>query len=90
MVKYVQDSKLDQLALAYLQKAQPSTTPSELAKIKKPVLLICGDKDSDNGSAAELSTMIPGSKLVTVPGDHNNASRSPEFGAEVLKFLNEK
>jgi pimeloyl-ACP methyl ester carboxylesterase len=87
MVKYVQDSKLDQLALAYLQKAQPSTTAQELAKIKKPVLVICGDNDSDNGSAADLSSMIPGSMLVRVPGDHNNAVRSQEFAGEVTKFL---
>src|SRR5678815_4190743 len=62
------DPNLDQLCLAYMQKSQPVTTPAELASIKKPVLVICGDKDEDNGSSKKLSEMIPGSTYVRVPG----------------------
>lgn len=87
MLKYVQDSKLDQRALAYLQKAQPSTLPEEFKTVKKPVLVICGDQDEDNGSSKELASLIPGSSYVRVPGNHNNASRSREFSEQVRKFL---
>src|SRR4030095_4654731 len=87
MVNYVKQSGLDQEALAYLQKFQPSTIPSELGKINKPVLLICGDKDPDDGSPEALAKMIPGSKLVRPAGDHSSILRSKEFSDEVLKFL---
>ncbi len=87
MVKYVKDAGLDQLALAYLQKEQPSTSKAELAAIKTRVMTICGAQDADNGSAALLTTLIPHAYLVTVPGDHNTALRSKEFSAAVLAFL---
>ncbi|HXL54934.1 MAG TPA: alpha/beta fold hydrolase, partial [Chitinophagaceae bacterium] len=51
VIKYVKKAGLDQLALAYLQKEQPSTSKEALNKVKQPVLIICGDKDTDNGSA---------------------------------------
>lgn len=87
MVKYVQDSKLDQRALAYLQKEQPSTSKDALAKITVPVLVICGDKDSDNGSAGKLADLIPGAKHEEVPGTHNDTARTQAFADAVLRFL---
>lgn len=87
MVKNVQQSGLDQTALALQQKWQPFTTPKQLGTISKPVLLICGDKDEDNGAAPDLAAMIPGSKYVKVPGDHGGASRTKEFSNAVTTFL---
>ncbi|MEP6947971.1 MAG: alpha/beta hydrolase [Ginsengibacter sp.] len=86
-VDYVKQQGLDQLALAYLQKAQPSTSKEALVKIKQPVLVICGDKDSDNGSAAELAKLLPNAYFETVPGDHNHASATSEFSNAVKLFL---
>jgi pimeloyl-ACP methyl ester carboxylesterase len=90
VVKYVKEQGLDQQALAYMQKAQPSTSKDELSKIKKPVLIICGDRDSDNGSAKELTALIPGSVFKTVPGVHNDANHGKEFSDEVISFLRNK
>jgi len=87
MIKRVKDAGLDQLALAYLQKGQPSTSHTELGQIKKPVLVISGDKDLDNGSSQELASLIPTSKHLVVPGDHGTTRSSQEFSAEVIKFL---
>lgn len=81
------DPGLDQLCLAYMQKSQPVTSSEELAGIKKPVLVICGDKDEDNGSSKELAQMIPKSTYVRVPGVHNDTARSADFSKEVLRFL---
>jgi pimeloyl-ACP methyl ester carboxylesterase len=86
-LKYVKEKNLDQLALAYQQKAQPSTSPAELALIKKPVMVISGDTDQDNGSGKQLSDLIPGSIFVTVPGNHNNTSKSNDFARSVVEFL---
>jgi pimeloyl-ACP methyl ester carboxylesterase len=91
MVKYVKSSAwLDQRALAMLQKEQPSTSKHELAKVKKPVLVVCGDRDEDNGSSEALSKLIPKAAYKRVPGDHNNASKTTEFSAAVISFFSLK
>ncbi len=91
MIKYVKASTwLDQRALAMLQKEQPSTSKQEFLKIKKPVLVLCGDKDEDNGSSESLSKLIPGAIYKRVPGDHNNASKTTEFSSAVLSFIQSK
>ncbi|WP_333819190.1 alpha/beta fold hydrolase [Ohtaekwangia sp.] len=89
-VKYVQDSKLDQLALAYLQKAQPSTSVEALKAISNPILVICGDRDEDNGSSQTLASVFPNAMYKRVPGDHNNTARSQAFADEVKSFLKKK
>lgn len=87
MVQYVQQSGLDQQALALLQKYQPSTPINILAKIKNAVLVIHGDSDYDNGSAEELATVFPNATIMITPGDHNHAAATPEFAQAVLTFL---
>jgi len=87
MVKHIQSSGLDQLALAYQQKEQPSTSKEELARLGQRVLIICGDQDSDNGSSSELVKLIPKATHANVPGDHGGAVRSPEFSQQVISFL---
>ena len=89
MIKYVKESGRDQLALAYLQKEQPTTTEGELKKIKIPVLVICGDQDEDNGSSKELAALLQNSNYVRVPGNHNNTVQSTEFSSEVIAFIKE-
>ena len=86
-LQYVKDKNLDQTALAYQQKAQPSTSAAEFAAVRKPVLVICGDNDNDNGSAKELAAFIPTATFISVPGNHNNASKSKEFSNAVLQFI---
>jgi len=90
MVENVKKQGLDQQALAYLQRSQPSTSKEELGKMKQPVLVICGDKDSDNGSAKELADLFKHPTYKITPGDHGSASRTKEFSTEVISFLKKK
>jgi pimeloyl-ACP methyl ester carboxylesterase len=87
MIKYVKESGLDQQALAYQQRQQPSTSKEELAKVKIPVLVVCGKEDDANGSGAELTKLIPGARFITVPGDHGAAMRTKEFAEAVIGFF---
>jgi len=87
MVQYVQQSGLDQKALALLQKYQPSTPKEVLAKIKNRVLVIHGDSDVDNGNAQELASIFPNGEIAITPGDHNHAASTPEFASVVMQFL---
>lgn len=83
----MQQSGLDQLALLYQQKEQPATSKETLGKVKQKVLVICGDQDTDNGSATELAALIPKAQFKAVPGNHNNTTSSKEFSKEVLAFI---
>ena len=87
MVRNVKASGLDQLALAYLQKEQPSTSKQALSKLNQRVLVICGREDTDNGSAEALAKLIPKATYRTVPGDHGGAVKTKEFSEEVISFL---
>jgi len=89
VMKHVKDAGLDQKALALQQKYQPSTSKEALAKIKQPVLVICGSEDSDNGSATELVKLFPNAQYIQVPGDHGGAQKTKEFADAVLKFFKE-
>lgn len=81
---------VDTLVMGYLQKVQPTTLSTELQKVKKPVLVIAGDQDNDNGDVAALAKIIPKATLKTVPGNHGNTSQSEAFAKEILAFLKEK
>jgi len=87
VMKHVKDAGLDQKVLALQQKYQPSTSKEALAKIKQPVLVICGSEDSDNGSATELVKLFLNAQYVKVPGDHGGAQKTKEFADAVLKFF---
>ncbi|MFA6085345.1 alpha/beta fold hydrolase [Mucilaginibacter sp.] len=87
MMVYIRKSNFDNLALAYQQKHQPSTSKKELAKVKIPVLLIDGTEDTTNGDVSILQKMIPGSIMKTVSGDHNSAGNSIQFSDTVTAFL---
>jgi pimeloyl-ACP methyl ester carboxylesterase len=87
MVKYIHSQHFDEPALAMQQKWQPSTSVKELATVRKPVLIIRGTSDNENGSETVLNKLIPHSELMYVPGNHNTASKNTEFSAAVLGFL---
>lgn len=90
VVNYVKQKGLDMQVLAWLQKYQPSTSPYVLKKVKQNVLVISGDKDIDSTNKPEsLAKLLPRSKLVIVPGDHNHAGGTKEFSNAVISFLKE-
>ncbi len=87
LITYIHQENLDQLALAYMQRSQPSTPKDALRIVSQPVLVIHGDKDSDNGSADDLATLFKHSVRAVTPGDHNHAAATPEFAKKVIDFL---
>jgi pimeloyl-ACP methyl ester carboxylesterase len=87
MIKYIHSQHFDELALALQQKYQPSTSKEQLSVVKKPVLIIRGTEDKENGSETGLQEAIPGSKLAYVPGNHNTASGNSQFSEAVLNFF---
>jgi pimeloyl-ACP methyl ester carboxylesterase len=87
LMKWVNSQPFDKLCLALQQKYQPSTSQAELSKVKKPVLIIRGTEDKENGSEITLKKMIPNAQLAYVPGDHNSASGTMQFANAVINFI---
>jgi pimeloyl-ACP methyl ester carboxylesterase len=77
----------DPVALRNILETFVDTSEAELRAIEKPVAVICGVDDDDNGSAEELANMFPHGKLLTVPGNHMSAVIKPELGQAILKAL---
>jgi len=86
---YANSIKADIRALGFLQDYQPLTSLKELSNIKTETLVICGDKDTDNGNPEALQQQLPNSQLVIVEGDHNNTYKQENFAKAVLSFLEE-
>jgi pimeloyl-ACP methyl ester carboxylesterase len=87
-VEYAKSIGADLIALAQMQGAQPATSPQELRNIRKPVLVIAGEQDKDNGSAKELADMLGKATYESVSGgNHNNTIMLPPFSNAVIRFL---
>jgi pimeloyl-ACP methyl ester carboxylesterase len=65
------------------------TDPTELTAITMPTLVLCGDKDDDNGSAKRLVDALPDASLALIPGTHMSSVTVPEMGAEIVTFLSQ-
>jgi pimeloyl-ACP methyl ester carboxylesterase len=63
--------------------------PNKLSEVQLPVLALLGEADTLVGPADQLAAMIPGARLVIVPGDHLSAPGMPEFREAALAFLAE-
>jgi pimeloyl-ACP methyl ester carboxylesterase len=82
--------KLNPEALISLLRSQVPTTRAELAQIKCPILVLDGDKDTYEGSGAELASQLPDAALMHVAGDHLQALRDPRFAQTAAAFLKSK
>lgn len=82
--------KLNPEALISLLRSQVPTTRAELAQIRCPILVLDGEKDNYEGSAAELASQLPDAALMHVAGDHLQALRDPQFARIAAAFLKSK
>ena len=87
LVAFAKQSRGDLVALANVQLGQPTTTPAELARVRQPVMVLCGDQDQVNGSPQRLARHIPDCTLSYVPGTHLKALNNPKFARAVVDFL---
>ena len=88
-VSFMKTMKVDRVAARLLLQAVDDTAPEELAKITMPTLVLCGDKDDDNGSAAALAKALPDARHVTIPGTHMSSVTEGALGDALVEFLGE-
>jgi pimeloyl-ACP methyl ester carboxylesterase len=80
----------DLQALAAMQRtSRPRVDAAALAAVSLPVLVLMGDADTLVGSGDRLAGLIPGARLVVVPGDHLTAVGAPALRGAIVDFLRE-
>ena len=85
--QFLKSQGVDRAAARLLLDAMGDFDLADLANIDVPTLVLCGDKDDDNGSAAELAALIPGALFEEVPGSHLDSATKPELGEAIARFL---
>jgi pimeloyl-ACP methyl ester carboxylesterase len=89
---FAEQTKSDLKALAAcMRRPRQTLSREQVAGIRCPVLVAVGSKDEVAGSAAALAALIPGARVLDIPGrDHMLAVGDKAFKAGVLEFLNQR
>ncbi len=85
--QFLKTSNTDRVAVRLLLGTMEDTAPDALAAITMPTMVLCGDKDDDNGSADRLSRALPRATRVTIPGTHMSSVTMPDMGSALVEFL---
>ena len=85
--QFLKTSSVDRDAVRLLLGAMEDTPPQALAGITMPTLVLCGDKDNDNGSANRLAEALPHATRATIPGTHMSSVTLPDLGHALADFL---
>jgi pimeloyl-ACP methyl ester carboxylesterase len=74
----------DRTALAAMQRARRFLAFGDVAEIRVPTLVICGDKDV---SPHRLAASLADGRAEVVSGDHLTAVADPAFATKIVEFL---
>jgi pimeloyl-ACP methyl ester carboxylesterase len=85
--QFLKSQGVDRVAARMLLQTLPDMDLAMLGKVAMPTLVVCGDEDRDNGSAAELAALLPGATYVEVPGTHMSSVTKPELGKAIAEWL---
>lgn len=86
-IQFMKTMKIDRIAAGHLLDSFTDTPPDALAALTMPTLVVCGDRDRDNGSAEDLVAALPDAVLATIPGTHMSSVTEPELGQAIAAFL---
>lgn len=86
-VAFMKTQKVDHVAARLLLQSVDDTEPGELARVTMPTLVVCGDKDSDNGSPQALAEALPDARFEAVPGTHMSSVTEAALGEAIARFL---
>jgi pimeloyl-ACP methyl ester carboxylesterase len=86
-VAFMKTQKVDRVAARLLLQSVGDNEPGELARVTMPTLLVCGDKDDDNGSPQALVEALPDARFEQVPGTHMSSVTEPALGEAIVGFL---
>lgn len=85
--QFLKTTKSDPDALLSTLDAFAGTPTAVMAAMDRPTLVLCGEDDFDNGSAADLAELLPNAEYRTIPGNHMSAVIKKELGDELADFI---
>ena len=85
--QFLKSQGVDRVAARLLLDAMGNVDLAKLANIEIPTLVLCGERDDDNGSAEELAALLPNARYQEVPGSHLDSATKPELGEAIVEFL---
>ena len=85
--QFLKSQGVDRVAARLLLGAFENLDPARLAHVTIPTLVICGERDQDNGSAADLAALLPDARYEEIPGGHLDSATKPELGDGIIRFL---
>lgn len=86
-VSFMKTQKIDRVAARLLLQSVDDTAAEELAAVTMPTLVVCGEKDDDNGSPQALVEALPDARFEQVPGTHMSSVTETELGEAITQFL---
>ncbi|WP_407924967.1 alpha/beta fold hydrolase [Croceibacterium salegens] len=86
-VSFMKTQKIDRVAARLLLQAVDDTVESELGGITMPTLVLCGEKDRDNGSPTALAAALPNATIAEIPGTHMSSVTEAALSEEMIRFL---
>ena len=86
-IQFMKSQKVDRIAATQLLDSFEDAFIGWLQAFTMPTLVVCGDKDDDNGSAAELANALPHATFAEIPGTHMSSVTGPELGEAIAGFL---
>jgi pimeloyl-ACP methyl ester carboxylesterase len=86
-VQFMKTMKVDRVAARLLLGAVTDLSSDDLAAITMPTLVVCGDKDEDNGSPQKLVDALPNGRFEQVAGTHMSSVTEPALGEAIARFL---
>lgn len=86
-IQFMKTMKVDRIAAGLLLPSLVATLPDALSALAMPTLVVCGEQDSDNGSAAALAAALSDARHVAVPGTHMSSVTFAALGEAMAAFL---
>lgn len=85
--QFLKSQAVDRVAARRLLGAVDDLDLATLANVTMPTLVICGARDTDNGSARDLAALLAHATYAEIPGGHLDSATKPELGDALVRFL---
>lgn len=85
--QFLKSQGVDRTAARLLLGVFENLDPAKLADVTVPTLVICGERDQDNGSAVDLAALLPDARYEEIPGGHLDSATKAELGDGIIRFL---
>ena len=86
-VQFMKSMHIDPGAARLLLQSFGELDTASLENVDLPVLVLCGDKDDDNGSAPDLASNLHDGHYAEIPGTHMSSVTEPVLARKIIEFL---